>query len=132
MNTYKKVLNTMIIATTAFISSTASAEKLNFIAADKAPETMLCIKAGSNDVSGMKNIIRREFKRNTRIAANQHRCNGVSLAKFAYAHNAKDTLNYINHYSYSTNKVRGTVEIKDSIAMNNTGKIRTVYVSSSR
>lgn len=132
MNAYKALLNTLIFTSTLAITAAANAEKFNFIAADKAPETMLCVKTGENDVSGLKRLIRKEFKRNTRIVANEHRCNGVSLAKFAYAHSAKDTLNYINNYSYSTNKVRGSVEITDAVALHKTAKIKTVYVTSAR
>ncbi len=124
----KTGLMTLLLAAT----QQSVASETNFIAKDNTIETRLCIAAASDDSSTLKSLIRHSYKRHTREIANNFNCNGVSLARFAYDFDAKNTFEYLNRYSHSSNRVKQSVIIKD-LAANKTKKMpKTVVVSAGR
>ena len=124
----KAGLMTLLLA----VTQQSVASETNFIANDNTIETRLCIAAATDDSSTLKSLIRRTYKRHTREVANNFNCNGVSMARFAYDFNAKNTFEYLNRYSHASNRVKQSVIIKDLAANKTKAMPKTVVVSAGR
>lgn len=128
-------LTTAIIALGLFTANHVVAQDYIFKGTDNSIETKLCVSAGQNNNGKLISTIRKVDSRSSYRVVNNIECNGMSLAKFAYTYNAKDTFKYLNKRSFMKNKVNTSVTIQDVAAnkiknnVNDEGPT-VIYVSS--
>lgn len=103
------------------------AQQYKFVATDNSNETRFCVKAGNNDVKGVKSLLRKMGIHDRKVNINTIRCNDVSPAKFAYTYHADSSFNFLNKYSIGRNKVNPSVTIRDVAKADQTPQI--IYVS---
>ena len=138
-----KILNLTLTLTLAVVivllSFNANATKYKFIATDNSIETKICVFAGSNDQSGLKNALRQSARSsafvNNRYSVNTIVCNDMVMAHFAHKYDALDTFAYLNRLTKVKDKILTTsVEIKDIAAVLNRRNEETkiIYVGSAK
>ena len=120
------------------LSLNADATKYEFIAKDSSVETKICVLAGSNNKSELRQLIRKNKNESShfssRAIANNVTCNDMVMAHFAHKYDALDTFKYLNNFTKGENKIPTTsIEIQDITAVSNNKNEETkiIYVSSS-
>ena len=103
------------------------AQQYKFVATDSSQETSFCVRAGNNNITGVRNSLRKMGILDRRTHINTIRCNDLSPAKFAYKYKADKAFNFLNKYSVGDNKVNASVTIRDVAKADQEPKI--IYVS---
>ena len=127
-----KYLQLTLVAVSFSIITSAQALTYKFVANDNSVETQLCVLAGSNEKSKLKQVMI-NYSKSNRYIANSVRCNDMVISSFASRYEADDAANYLNKYTLPKNKdVETKVTIQDIAALpmdyNLPDKVITVYV----
>ncbi|WP_371188567.1 hypothetical protein [Thalassotalea maritima] len=111
------VRRTLVSVTTLFLSFNVLADDVGyrFIAGDDSRYTHMCVKAGNNDLDGLKKMLYHDFDPRS-DTVNTLYCNGQLISHFSAHYGAADTAKYLNKFSSWKNRLPKDVRQKIDLA----------------